>query len=149
MFITKEELKSVIYAYQIDQITESDDDIVTMSITAAVDEAASYLRQNAKREWMDGRTNYDVTATFAKTGTDRNALLMEMVKSIAVWYVCRLCNVDMVYDNLKDRYDRAIDWLKKVNKGEITLDLPVLTIDPLPDDEQPFRFGSRTKFNHE
>lgn len=149
MFITKEELKSVIYTYQIEQITEQDDDIVTMSITAAIDEAASYLRQNAKREWMDGRTNYDVAATFAKTGTERNPLLMEMVKSIAVWYVCRLCNVDMIYDNLKDRYDRAIDWLKKVNKGEITLDLPVLTIEPLPEDQQPFRFGSRTKFNHE
>lgn len=148
MFITKEELKSVIYAYQIEQITEEDDDIIFMAITAATDEAASYLRRNQKKEWMDGRPNYDVPAVFAKTGTDRNALLMEMVKSIAIWYVCRLCNVDMIYENLKDRYDRTIEWLRQVNKGEITLDLPVLQDDP-NDLREPFRFGSRKKFNHE
>lgn len=109
MFLTKDELKSVIYTYQIEQITENDDDIIAMAITAATDEAASYLRPNAKKEWMDGRPNYDVDAVFAKTGTDRNALLLEMIKSLAAWYVCRLCNVDMIYENLKERYDRAIE----------------------------------------
>lgn len=150
MFLTKPELKSVIYAYQIDQITEQDDDIIDMAITAATDEAKSYLRPNNKKQWIDGRPLYDVDTIFTATGTARNSLLMEMVKSIAVWYVCRLCNVDMIYDNLKDRYDRSIEWLKRVNKGEVTLDAPVLP----PDDttantRQPFRFGSRLKFNHE
>ncbi len=150
MFITKAELKSVIYGYQIDQITEQDDDIITMAITAATDEAASYLRPNLKKEWTDGRPNYDVAAALATTGTERNALLMEMVKSIAIWYVVRLCNVDMVYDNLKDRYDRAVEWLKMVNKGDITLDLPLLPADDTETNtRQPFRFGSRTKFTHE
>ena len=150
MFLTKEELKSAIYNYQIEQITELDDDIIFMAITAATDEAKSYLRPNKKKEWMDGRANYDVDAVFNATGSDRNSLLMEMVKSMSVWYILRLCNVDMLYENLKDRYDRAIDWLKKVNKGDITLDLPML-----PDNDtntntlQPFRFGSRLKFNHE
>lgn len=150
MFLTKDELKSAIYAYQLSEITEMDDGIVEMAITAATDEAKSYLRPNRKSEWMDGRAKYDVDAVFNAAGTARNSLLMEMVKSIAVWYVVRLCNVDMIYENLKDRYDRAIDWLKKVNKGEITLDLALL-----PDDDtdtntqQPFRFGSRPKFNHD
>lgn len=150
MFITKAELKSVIYAYQIDQITEQDDDIITMAITAATDEAKSYLRPNNKKQWIDGRPLYDVDVVFAAVDAARNSLLMEMVKSIAIWYVCRLCNVDMIYDNLKDRYDRTIEWLKQVNQGDITLDLPILA----PDDSDsntrlPFRFGSRVKFNHE
>lgn len=154
MFITQEELKSVIYAYQIEQITEEDgtvdDGIVFMAITAATDEAKSYLRPNLKKQWLDGRPNYDVAAAFAKTGDDRNSLLMEMVKSIAIWYVVRLCNVDMIYDNIKERYDRAIDWLKMVNKGEITLDLPLLAPDDTDSNtQQPFRFGSRPKFNYE
>lgn len=150
MFVTKEELKTAIYMYQIDQISEADDDIVVAAITAAIDEAKSYLRANKKKEWMDGRLRYDVDATFSKTGADRNSLLMEMIKSIAVWYVVRLCNVDMIYEHLKGRYDRAIAWLKQVNKGEVTIDIPLLPEDDsAANTELPFRAGSRKKFNHE
>lgn len=153
MFLEIEELKSVIYAYQIEQITEADDDIVYMAISAAEDEVKSYLRPNNKREWLDGRLRYDVDKVFAATGMDRNALLLEYTKNIAVWYICRLCNVDMIYEQLKDRYDRAIDWLKKVNKGDITLNLPTIQEPTPPDDgddsTKPFRMGSRRKFNHE
>lgn len=148
MFLEIEELKSVMYQYQIQEITEADDDIVYMAISSATDEAKSYLRPNNKREWGDGRLMYDVDTIFNATGTNRNALLLEMTKNIAVWYIIRLCNVDMIFENVKDRYDRAIDWLKKVNKGDITLDLPTLT----PEQQtgrQPFRFSSRKKFNHE
>lgn len=148
MFIESEELKTVLYSYQLDQITEGDDTIVLMAINAAVDQAKSYLRPNDKKEWLDGRRRYDVDAVFSKTGTDRNALLLEMTKNIAVWFIVRLANVDMLHEQVKDRYDRSISWLKMVNKGEITLDLPVLTI-PEGEQPEPFRYGSRKKFNHE
>lgn len=151
MFIENDELKTVVYAYQIEQITEADDDIILMAINAAIDEAKSYIKGNNKKDWKDGRPLYDANAVFSATGTNRNALLMEMVKNIAVWYVIRLCNVDMMFDHVKDRYDRAISWLKQLNKGEITLDLPLLPVTEIDETSnvQPFRFGSRTKFNHE
>lgn len=151
MFIAIEELKSAIYHYQIEEITEADDDIVYMAISAATDESKSYLRPNNKSKWKDGRPLYDVATIFNATGTERHALLLEITKNIAVWYVIRLCNVDVMFDNVKDRYDRAISWLEKVNTGDITLDLPTLaedSTDPAAQ-KQPFRFGSRTKFNHE
>lgn len=148
MFLEIEELKSAIYHYQVEQITEADDDIVLMAIHAATDEAKSYIRGNNKKEWLDGRLQYDATATFATTGSNRHALLLEVVKNIAVWYIIRLCNVDMLFEHVKDRYDRAITWLKQVAKGEITLDLPVLEISE-GEERKPFGFGSRKKFNHE
>ncbi len=151
MFIEIEELKTVVYAYQVEQITEADDDIIVMALTAAIDEAKSYIKGNNKREWKDGRPLYDANAVFNATGTSRNGLLMEMVKNIAIWYVIRLCNVDMMFEHVKDRYDRAISWLKQLNRGEITLDLPLLPVTTIDETNavQPFRYGSRAKFNHE
>lgn len=149
MYIETTEMKSVMYKYQMDQISEADDDIIVMAIGAAEDQVKSYLRPGGKKEWQDGRPLYDVNTIFAKTGTDRNVLLMEMMKNIAEWYILRLCNVDIMYDSVKDRYDRAINWLKDVNKGEIILDLPVIDEDVTDPDKLPFRFGSRPKFNYE
>ena len=58
----------------------------------------------------------------------------------------------MLHERAKERYDRAVDWLKKLNKGEISLgNLPLLKEDKSNNDsnEEPFVFGSRKKFNHE
>lgn len=151
MFLEKDELKSAIYNYQVEEITEADDDIVFMAITAATDEVKSYVRPNNRKEWKDGRPLYDADAVFNATGTNRNALILQMTKTVAVWNLVTLCNVDILFDNVKDRYDRAITWLKQLNKGDITIDLPLLpnTDTTVSTDVQPFRFGSRTKFFHE
>ncbi len=153
MFIAAEELKTVAYAYQVTQITEADVDITLQAIAAAEEELRSYLMPNNRKEWQDGRPLYDADAVLSATGSNRNALLVEMCKNIALYYLVRLCHVDMVYEQVKERYDRAIEWLDRLSKGQITLNLPLL---PPPTDEDvsggeglPFRHGSRTKFNHE
>ena len=145
MFIEIEELKSAVYAYQLEQITEADDDIIYMAISSAEDEAKSYLRPNGRGT----APSYDVAAIFSATGTERHALLLELVKNMAVWYVIRLCNVDMIYEHVKDRYDRAIRWFKDVRSGELSPDLPVLAEADVPAENLVFRSGSRKKFNHE
>jgi phage gp36-like protein len=159
MFITTTELKTVAYKYQIDEITENDDDIAAQAIAAAIEEAQGYMRANNKREYKDGRLLYDVDAIFSATGTNRHALLLEMTKSIALWYLVRLANVDMLYEQVKERYDRAITWFNKVNKGDVTLKLPLLNGgdtdgdgDVDGDDQAAqfsIRYGSRPKFNHD
>lgn len=150
-------MKSVVYDYQLDQITETSPDIVEMSVNAAVEEMKSYLMPSAQVRWNDGRPRYDVGAIFGATGTDRNAHILELCKSIALYNVCRLANVDIIQQRVQDRYDRAIDWLEKVagvgkyaNSPSLAADLPVLPA-PAEDDltRQPFRSGSREKFNHE
>jgi phage gp36-like protein len=56
----------------------------------------------------------------------------------------------MLFEHVKERYDRTIEWLKMVNSGEITLSLPLQAPPTNPNDiRQPFRAGSREKFNHE
>lgn len=152
MFLEVSDLKNSIYNYQIDVITEGDNNITLQAIAAAEQEVRSYLAANNKREWADGRLKYDLEAIFTATGTDRNALLLAHTATIAKWYIVELCNADIIYQIAKDRYDRATGWLKGLAKGTFNLDtLPV--IEPNPDDENgdtsPWLYGSREKFEYE
>ncbi len=152
MFLQKEDLRNKIYGYQIDQITEGDDNIVLQAMNAAEQEIKSYLQPNDKKEYLDGRLRYDIDAVFSATGNERNAMILGCAITLAKWNIVELCNADILYEQAKDRYDRAISWLSKLAKGIVNLsDLP--TIDDNADNEdsqtQAFVYGSRKKFNHE
>lgn len=155
MFLQISDLKNNIYNYQVDQITEGDDGIVLQAMTAAEQELKSYLQGNNKKEYLDGRLRYDVDAILSATGDDRNAMLLNCAINIAKWNIIDLCNVDILYEQAKERYDRSISWLKDLASGDVNLsDLPTLddadNDDSSTDDEtQAFRYGSRKKFNHE
>jgi len=151
MFISKEELGSVIYGYQLDQITEGDESIALEAINAAIEEVKSYLTGNNKKEWFDGRIQYDVEAIFNATGQDRNSIILAQIKTISKWHIVELSNSDIIYETAKERYDRAINYLNKLAKGEITLSsLPVKTEEAQGAQQpEPFLYGSRKKFNHE
>jgi len=151
MFIEKVDLGSVIYDYQIDQITEGDDNIILQAIAAAIEEAKSYLEPNPNaKEWLDGRLLYDVNAIFNATGTDRNSLILQHCCTLAKWHITQLCNAEIIYEVAKERYDRAIDWFTKIAKGTINLSsLPQLNRTEENVTKNPFEFGSRAKFNHD
>lgn len=113
MFITKEEIKTHLYDYQVDQITDGDDTIVTSAIDVAVAEVKSYLANR-----------YDVEAIFSTEGKGRSALVVEHVKVCAVWHLLILCNVDAIYERYEKAYERSIDYLKQVADGLLSPDLP-------------------------
>lgn len=151
MFLRKEDLKNNIYSYQVEQITEGDDTIVLQALDTAEQEVKSYFYTNDKKEYLDGRPRYDVEAIFAKRGDERNALVVSLCLSVAKWYIVDLCNVDIIYDHAKERYDRSIEYLKRLSKGEVNISsLPIL---PRTEESErqttPFLFGSRKKFNHD
>lgn len=156
MFLEIDEMRSVMYGYQLEEITENDDTITVMAINSAVSEMKSYLNPSNQRQWQDGRPLYDVGEIFGATGNERDPLILELCKDIACYRICRLANVDLIHEHVKERYDRAIDYLEKVAglKGAPTLTPDLPTIDPGNGGEsgslkKVFRFGSRTKFSHE
>lgn len=156
MFLTTNELKSAIYDYQVDQITEGDDTIVEMAISAAIDEVKSYLTPGGLADWEDGRTLYDVANIFNKQGAERNALILAHTKTIAKWWIIQLSNPDIIYEQVKERYDRSIDYLTKVARGTVTIgSLPTYTAPATDGQGNPITppqiaiYGSRRKFNHE
>ncbi|MDN3671683.1 DUF1320 family protein [Flavobacterium branchiarum] len=151
MFLEKADLGSVIYAYQIDQITEGNDDLVAQALAAAEEEAKSYLTPNInKLEALDGRILYDTEVIFSATGLDRNALILQHCLTLAKFHIATLCNADFIYEQAKERYDRAIEWFTKLSKGTVVLtSLPRITLDDTNSDRNPFSSGSRAKFNHD
>lgn len=158
MFITIEEVKQVLYGYQLNEIADNDEMIIESGILAAISEVKSYFTASNQRQWRDGRPIYDVEAIFSATGTDREAFVVRLCQTVAAWNICELSNVDIIYDHVKERYDNVIRTLEKIagigdydKSPTLTPDLP--TIAPEPDgnttNSKPFRYGSRAKFNHE
>lgn len=150
MFVSIDEMKSAIYEYQLNEITENDDTIVETAINSATEQVKSYFTVNSKTDWNDGRPMYDADAIFSATGTDRNSLLLSIVKSITKWWIIELSNVDIIEEKVKERYDRNIKYLREIQSGSVSIStLP--TLDPTTNpalERNAFRSGSRPKFNH-
>ncbi len=136
MFIDIQELKTHLYEYQVDQITEGDDSIVSDAISLATDTVKSYIG-----------ARYDVGAIFSKSGRERSPLIVGHVKNIAAWQIVQLANVDAIYDRYEKAYDRTIDFLTKVAQGLLTPDLPYIET---PDGTPPgtLQISSNPKFTH-
>ncbi len=136
MFITQEELSSVIYEWQLGQLTD-DPAVIDAAIMAAIEEATSYLA-----------LQYDTDKIFAAKGERRNILLVEHIKSMAVWYLVRLSNADMIFERVKNYYDNAITWLSRIANKKIAPNLPLLK-NEAGEVVGHIKMGSRTKFSHD
>ena len=94
-----------------------DPQIIEICEDRAIAEMKSYLNKT-----------YDVEEIFNATGTDRNALVLMFALDIAIYHIFCQHNPYKMSQVRQDRYDRAIEWLKGVMKGDITIaDAPRLT----------------------
>lgn len=133
-FITIEDLRTHYYDEHANIITRDDDTIITAAIDGAIQEAKGYLGA------------YDREAVFAKVAEERNALLLIFVKDIAVWHFINLSNAGTELSLRENRYNRAIDWLKSVQRGDVSPDLPKKEEDGKPTGGNII-FGSNAKKN--
>lgn len=113
-FLTPEELQTHLYKENIATISREDDAIVAAAIDAAIEEAWGYLGA------------YDRKKIFGAVGDQRNALLLIFVKDIAVWHFVNLCNAGTDLQLRQDRYERAVAWLKSVQRSDTKPNLPVV-----------------------
>jgi phage gp36-like protein len=111
-YITQEEITTHLGADQIEVISDGDDTALEFSIDAAIKEAKGYLQA------------FDIVSELTKTGSERNSLLMLFIKDLAVWHFVNICNVNTSMELRENRYNRAIAWLKDVQKGNVIPDLP-------------------------
>ena len=65
---------------------------------------------------------YDCDAIFAARGADRHPLVLMFALDIAVYHIFCLHNPYKIAKIRQDRYDRAVEWLKGVMAGDVTID---------------------------
>lgn len=113
MFCNPEEMKTVAYSYQIDQITMEDETIVMTAIETAMEEIRAYLSHR-----------YDMNKVFGAQASARNPQVLHLVKVIALYHIVQLSNVDMLYERVKADYDAAVVFLNRCADGKLNPSLP-------------------------
>lgn len=115
-FIVETDYKSSIHDEILDALVRNDSEIIEICEDRAISEMRSY---------MSGR--YDCDAIFSKTGADRHQLVLMMALDITIFHIFCIHNPQKLSQMRKDRYDRAIEWLVAVSKGNINIDgAPIL-----------------------
>ena len=98
-------------------ITRNDPAVIEIAEDQAIEEMKGYLR-----------ARYDVDRIFAARGSQRNPLLLMFCIDIAVYHLHTAHNPQKMPQVRVDRYERAVSWLKEVQRGNIQPSgLPVLT----------------------
>ena len=136
MYITPAEITSHLNVEQIEAISDGDETMLQAAIDGAMVESKGYLHA------------FDMDVELAKTGTQRNALLIIFIKDIAVWHFINICNVSTDLVLREKRYDRAVSWLISVQKGNVMPDLPAKVDESGTDENLPYKVTSNTKRNN-
>ncbi len=116
-FITPEDYNASVHQEILDAVTRSDKTIVEICEDRAIAEMRGYLS-----------ARYDCDKVFATTGSQRNQLVLMMAVDIAIYHIFCVHNPRIMSQVRIDRYERAVEWLKGVRKGDIAVDgLPEIT----------------------
>lgn len=118
-FIELTDYKNSIHDEIMDALTREDDSIILVCEDRAICEMRSY---------MSGR--YDCEQIFSARGDERNPLILMMAIDITIFHVFCVHNPMKLSQMRKDRYDRAIEWLVAVSKGNTNIDgAPLLQVE--------------------
>lgn len=109
-FVQLTDYDASIHREILDALTRDDDAIVEICEDRAIAQMRCYLSRR-----------YDCDAIFAATGDDRNQLVLMMVIDIAVYHIFCIHNPQKLSQVRRDRYERAMEWMKAVAAEEISI----------------------------
>ncbi len=137
-FIQLTDYDASIHREILDALTRDDDAIVEICEDRAIAEMRGYLSRR-----------YDCERIFSATGNDRNQLILMMAIDIAIYHIFCIHNPQNLKQMRKDRYERAMEWLKQVAGEDISIDgAPLL---PEEDRREKSTFlikSNRKRVNH-
>lgn len=110
-FINPEDYDASIHREILASLIRDDAAIVEICEDRAIVEMRGYLG-----------ARYDVDAVFSAEGSARNRLVLMMAIDIAVYHIFSIHNPQKMSQIRKDRYERAMEWLKQVAAFKIAID---------------------------
>lgn len=110
---------------------QSDPVLIEICEDRAIAEMKSYL----------GRF-YDTETIFSQRGSNRHPLILMMCLDITVYHIFCLHNPYKISDIRKERYERAVSWMKEVSKGNIVIDGAPKLQSAAAEDSNPWRIVS-------
>lgn len=137
-FINPEDYDASIHREILASLTRDDAAIVEICEDRAIAEMRGYLV-----------ARYDVDAIFSAEGSARNRLVLMMAIDIAVYHIFSIHNPQKMSQIRKERYERAMEWLKQVAAFKIAIDgAPGLT-EEKQKQNSPWQMSSNPKrMNH-
>lgn len=88
---------------------------------------------------------YDCDKIFSASGTSRNPLVLMMVLDITVYHIFCIHNPQKLSQIRKDRYERAVEWMKAVAREEVSIEGAPLLPEELRATASPFLIKSNPK----
>ncbi|NPD91689.1 phage protein Gp36 family protein [Xylanibacter muris] len=124
-FINTEDYDATIHREILDSLLRKDSasydpQIIEICEDRAVMDMRSFLNKT-----------YDCDTIFSATGDERHELILMFAIDISVYHIFCQHNPYKMSKIRQDRYDRAVEWLKGVRTGDVTIDGAPL----LPDDD--------------
>ena len=138
-FLSTDDFKAVCDPQTLNVIDQADPQNLDRAERYAIEEVSSYLR-----------TRYDVASAFSSSGDQRNGFLVMIVADVALYHLVAWLPKRIGFDIRETRYKQAIAWLKDVQAGKASPDLPTPT-DPTTGQEisQPVRYGGWSKSEYQ
>lgn len=113
MWLKEEDFKPVCSPAELQVLQQSSVENRHQAERTAIEEVASYLR---------GR--YAVGYIFRDEANDRNEFLVTIVANVTLYYLSKHLPARMAQETRNELYERAIEWLKLVQKGAVQPNLP-------------------------
>mgnify|MGYP000111551885 FL=1 len=107
-FINPEDYNASIHKEILESIIREDEAVLEICEDQAIEQMKSYLG-----------TRYDCRKIFSARGKERNALILMFAIDITLYHVCSIHNPQKFSPFRKERYERAMEWLKGVSRMEI------------------------------
>lgn len=132
MFIEPDDFKVVIGQSALNVVAQADPTNLENAEAEAIEEISGYLRPK-----------YDCTRIFSAEGPERNRQVLMYACDITLYHLISSQPGKMGMEIRKERYERAIEWLRQVQSGVVIPDLPEATTESGESAAPSIRYGSK------
>ena len=107
-FITPDDYDATVHREILDSLVREDRNVIEICEDRAIDEMRCYMSQV-----------YDCDSIFSACGEQRSQLVLMFALDISVYHIFCIHNPHNMSQIRIDRYERAVEWLKGIQKGQI------------------------------